>query len=264
MRVYNIFDKGRIQIGVLFYFDYDKSFVIELSDQLDEYTSPIHFGALIKNKIYTVPRWLSKLWVTDRIIPPDRQNINSILKDNKIREYDEFQFLILSNGKCCQDNLYIEKAMCVPDYVEERAQRHIEECFFVDEQSFICIFRDNSIRKISLEELINERDVNKIIKIRELRESCKVSPGGFSITFNNSIDIPCDLLYKSGYELNITLKDLKAFVQKNILSTTESCEELHCSRQNLSYLASKKQITPIKSIGNTSLYCKGELNKSTW
>jgi ABC-type ATPase with predicted acetyltransferase domain len=46
-------------------------------------------------------------WVKDRIIPEGRQNIQSILRNAKMDEYDEFKMLRYTKGKCVQDDLYV-------------------------------------------------------------------------------------------------------------------------------------------------------------
>ena len=52
-------------------------------------------------------------------------------------------------------------------------------------------------------------------------QSGKVGTGGYSVTFNDSIDIPAAILYESGVYIPLKLKDFIAFVQKNILDTSD-------------------------------------------
>lgn len=59
----------------------------------------------MKRKQYTVNAYWSKVWVQQRIAPTDRQNLGQILKDNGLDEYDEFQLLMLANGRCVQDKI---------------------------------------------------------------------------------------------------------------------------------------------------------------
>lgn len=59
-------------------------------------------------KIYTVSEDISLTWVKERVIPSGRQNIGSILKNYKLKEYSEMALLSLSKGRCFQDNCYIE------------------------------------------------------------------------------------------------------------------------------------------------------------
>ena len=50
---------------------------------------------------------LGKVWVQQRIIPSDRQNLGRILKDNGLDSYDEFKLLTMTDGRCSQDYYYI-------------------------------------------------------------------------------------------------------------------------------------------------------------
>ena len=49
------------------------------------------------------------LWVTDRIIPKDRQNIADILRENGLKHYREIDMLELSMGRATYDDLYLER-----------------------------------------------------------------------------------------------------------------------------------------------------------
>lgn len=42
-----------------------------------------------------------------RIVPPDRQNLGQILKENNLESYNEFELLTMAKGRCSQDNYYI-------------------------------------------------------------------------------------------------------------------------------------------------------------
>lgn len=50
-----------------------------------------------------------KMWVKERIIPPNRQNIIDILRAAGLKEYDEFGMLMYTGGRCCQDEMYLEE-----------------------------------------------------------------------------------------------------------------------------------------------------------
>ena len=55
-----------------------------------------------------------------------------------------------------------------------------------------------------------------------------------------------------------------AFIQRNILDTTESGRLMGCTRQNISYLVKKNRLQPVKEEVKGNLYLKGELLKNTW
>ena len=102
MKSYAIYDEELNRtsaIGYLFYYEKAESFIIELSKDLDEWDAPILFQGLVRKGIYTVSRDISFLWVKERVIPSGRQNIGSILKNHKLKEYSEIAFLSLSKGR---------------------------------------------------------------------------------------------------------------------------------------------------------------------
>ena len=94
-------------LGYLFYYERSKRFFSEILKEMDEWTAPFIFLGLIKRGIYSIDSIWSGTFVRQRIIPPDRQNLGSILRDNGLKEYDEFKLLQLSEGRCAQDELYL-------------------------------------------------------------------------------------------------------------------------------------------------------------
>lgn len=49
-----------------------------------------------------------------------------------------------------------------------------------------------------------------------------------------------------------------------MLDTTESCDLLECSRQNMSYMVRKQQLTPVKEEVRGNLYLKGDVLRTLW
>ena len=89
--------------------------------------------------------------------------------------------------------------------------------------------------------------------------SCAVAAGGRCVTFNNTIDISCTRLYQSGDMVNVNLDDFITFTKQNVLDTTDSCELLECTRQNLSYLVKSDKLKPIRDEVRGSLYLKADI-----
>ena len=265
MKIYEIRDaENDLSIGTLLYYSQNGDCIIELQEDLDEWNAPLLFTGLVKEKIFTVPRELSFLWVKERVIPSGRQNIDSILKTHRLKEYDEMRFLELSEGKCCQDHLYMKRMDSLPDYVLDRQGRNVIECFLRENNTLLCFFADDTVRKVNLSELSQMEGVDKILDNPLLYRSGKVGTGGYFITFNDSIDIPASVLYRAGTILPVTLQDFLEFAQNNLFDTTQSCELLECSRQNLSYLQKQKKITPVKQNVKGNLYRKGDVLKLSW
>lgn len=78
------------------------------------------------------------------------------------------------------------------------------------------------------------------------------------------IDLPAWLLYDEESNIPLNLNDFKVFKKNNVLDTTESCDLLECSRQNMSYMVRKQQLTPVKEEVRGNLYLKGDVLRTLW
>ena len=263
MKVFKILSP-ELEIGTLLYFEKERDFVIELKSNLDEWTAPLLFMNFVRNKIYTIPREFSYLWVKERIIPSGRQNIGMILNNHNLTEYDEMKFLEIAHGKCSQDDYYIKKTDDVPDYVKKRMEHNLKDCVLLDAFNILCFFRNGLVKKVNLEEIKGVENLEKVLKTNALYESGKVGSGGYCLSFNNSIDIPASVLYSAGVDVPLSVNDFMVFARSNILTTKETMDVLQCSRQNLSYLVKVNALTPVKEEKNGNLYLKGDVMKTKW
>ena len=84
---------GEKVLGYLFYYQKVDEFYVELPSYADEWETPLLLSSFAKRQQYTVSQYWSRIWVQQRIVPLDRQNINSILRDNGLKTYDEFALL---------------------------------------------------------------------------------------------------------------------------------------------------------------------------
>ena len=265
MRIYEINDEeSRYPVGILIYYERAKAFIVELEEYLDEWTAPLLFTKYVKEGIYTIPREDSLLWVKERVIPSSRQNIGSILSEHGLKAYDEMRFLELSKGKCSHDSLYIRKIDELPEYAAARASRNLKDCIPLDDYMLLCFFCDGSVKKVNLRHFAAMKGVDKVLHNDELYLSCLVGPGGYSATFNDSIDIPAALLYSYKDSIPFNTADFIAFVQRGLSDTSESCDILECSRQNLSYMTNHTHLTPVKKNVKGSLYLKGDVVSNRW
>lgn len=277
MKIFEIVDSDKeCMVGVLLYFKKRKTFVIELIDSLDEWSAPLLFTGFVKKNVFTIPRDICLAWVRERVIPIDRQNINAILNNHRLKEYDEMKLLELSEGKCSQDNLYIKKIDELPAFILDRMKQNLVDVELMEDYEMLCFFNDEKVCRVKLpllcdktmkniiEKRIKVGDIEKIIKNEKLYESGKIGAGGYFITFNDSIDIPASLLYEAGKEIDIKLSEIMSFLNKNIVDTTECCNMLNCTRQNLSYMVKKEQLSVVKENVNGNLFLKGEIERNSW
>ena len=264
MKIYEISDfEENLSIGVLIYYEKSKDFVIELRDNLDEWTAPLICTHLVKEGIYTMPRDVSYLWVKERVIPNDRQNISDILRNYNLEAYDELKLLELSNGRCSQDSLCIRKINDLPEFVLER-RNNIVDCVACSNNRILLFFEDKSLKRIDLNEIANIEGVSRIIANERLYASVKVGTGGYCITFDDAIDIPAHILYNAGESIPLAYEDFLCFARNNIVDTTECCITIDCSRQNISYMIRNEQLCPIKRDIKGNLFLKKDVNRNLW
>ena len=265
MKSYAIYDEElnrETPIGYLFYYEKAEKFIVELCKDLDEWSAPLLFQGFVKKKIYTIPHTIAKLWVEERIIPSGRQNIGSILKNHKLQNYSEMALLSLSKGRCSQDYCYIAEiaGLDIPEEIRERSRANVSECFPTGDGQLICMFKDNSVRKVNLEMLKEQyKDLVHVLRNRRLLDDVKVGVGGYSVVFDDSIEVTVEDLRKVGMELPLSAEDFYGFVQRNVVDATQVCNMLQCSRQNLSYLVKEEKLAPIITGTTTNLYTRGSV-----
>ena len=105
----NELHKNRPAEAWLEYDESSKEFRVTVSPDADTTLLPLTVEAFAKRGQYEIgPDWSLNL-VRERIVPPSRQNIGSILKNLGLEFYDEFPLLLASQGRCSQDDCYIEE-----------------------------------------------------------------------------------------------------------------------------------------------------------
>jgi hypothetical protein len=94
-------------VAWLYYDEEKKEYRIQVPEDIRCEEAPLIIAEFIKRNQRTIaPDW-SLRWVKERVIPPERQNIGSILKENHMEFYDEFPLLISNQGRSCQDECYL-------------------------------------------------------------------------------------------------------------------------------------------------------------
>ena len=95
-------------VAYLFCYEKEKRFYIELPEEADPWETPLILSSFLKKGQKTINAYWSRIWVQQRIVPSDRQNLGMILRDNGLDFYDEYKLLTMTNGRCSQDSYYLE------------------------------------------------------------------------------------------------------------------------------------------------------------
>ena len=147
MKIFAIRDESatqQIDLAYLLYYEVEKRFYIELPENADPWETPLLLSSFIKKGETSINSYWSKIWVQQRIVPTDRQNLGQVLRDNNLKEYDEFDLLMLSMGRCAQDDYYlvpIEEAQ-LPEKIRRRFDRLIEDVIPLNDFALLVFFRD--------------------------------------------------------------------------------------------------------------------------
>ncbi len=264
MNVFEIRDNAQKKrlLGYLFHYEKSGRFFAELLQEVDEWTCPFVFSGAVKKGIYSIDSLQSRRFVEQRIIPADRQNLGSILKENGLKEYDAFRLLQLSEGRCAQDEIYLAKCSekdLLPE-MQKRLTEKVLDVLVMNSGSVLVFFRDGLSVMADVKELCGgNRTFENVLRREELFRRIHVSPGGHGVEWGEERFLPAEILRKEGKTSALSYEALTGFVQERLADTSEFTEMLHCSRQYVKQLADKKRLVPLREGGNWALYPKSSV-----
>ena len=265
MVVFEIRDDGIVKdrlLGYLFYYERSKRFFAELLDEYDEWAAPFIFSGFVAKGQYSIGSEWSKKFVEQRIVPPDRQNLGAILKDNGLKEYDEYRLLLLSNGRCAQDEIHLRKISeeAIESGIRLRLSRKVKECFPLAERRLLVFFRDGkSVISDVNKKLTEDRLFLNIYRDDDAFKNVRVAPGGNGIEWGEERNIPAEFLYDTGKRADIQYEDMVGFIDKRLVDTTDACRLLGCSRQYIDQLMREGKLTPVRATSNNKLFMKSDI-----
>lgn len=270
MKIFAIRDESsdkQKDLAYLLYYEQEKRFYIELPEHADEWETPLLLDSFVKRGETTVNSYWSRIWVQQRIIPPDRQNITEILRDNHLKEYDEYKLLMLAMGRCAQDSYYlvpIEEGE-LPQSIIKRFSKRIEDVLPLDNYSLLVFFRDGAVKKCELHKHFEDNKAFQILlKKPEYFQHVYMQTGGYGVAWDVNMTVSDTMLYRIGRLIPLTMDDFRNFAAHRIINAEEAAEILGCSRQNIRDLTKRGKLHPVKSTNKSTLYLKSEILKRNW
>lgn len=254
-------------LGYLVYYENSGQFYIELPQDADPWETPLLLESFLRRGERTINAYYSRLWVQQRIVPTDRQNLGQILKENGLDEYDEYKLLMLAAGRCAQDSYYLEpmEESELPEEVRIRCNTRVEDIIPLDDAFLLVFFRDGIVKKCNIKDLVqNNRRFMAIIDNQQLFENVKIQPGGYGITWGQELDIADKVLYEKGEFVPLSARDFICFASQRVVNTSEVAEILGCSRQNIDDLTKRGKLNPIKTTQQGKLFLKSEVLQRKW
>ena len=257
MKIFAIRDESSQEqkdLAYLLYYEQEKRFYIELPENADAWETPLLLDSFVKRGETTVNSYWSKIWVQQRIVPTDRQNIGEILRDNHLKEYDEYELLMLAMGRCAQDDYYLvpidEKEL--PEEITKRFSKRIEDVLPLEDPSLV-----------GSEMCIRDR-FQILLKKPDYFQHVQMQAGGYGVAWDVNMTVSDTMLYRIGKSVPLTAADFRNFAAHRVINAAEAAEILGCSRQNIIDLTKRGKLHPIKSSEKSTLYLKSEILKRNW
>jgi len=253
----------------LIYYEVSNKYYIEVVDNVDEWKVPFFLSSFVRKGVYTINSRFSYEWVRQRIVPTDRQNIGQVLRDNNLKRYNEYDLLLLGNGRCAQDDYYLEEISDsdLPKCILNRLRKRIDDIIpLSDTFSLLVFFNDKKVKKCDMKSVINTNFALKkyLSQYPNRFKNVKVDVGGYSVSWNNNMIISDTELYKSGKTVPLAKEDFIDFVSERVINTAEAADILGCSRQNIGDLIRRSKLTPVKITAKDKLFLKSDIQKRKW
>lgn len=239
MKVLEIRNKENIFAYMFYTNNPNDSYYIELNKEAIDY--PVFFHLFIENNKYVINNYYSEKYINERIIPYERHNIGSILRENNMYNYNPIDFYIRALGKSSMDDTFIKKIKYedVLDNVKERRKHLIKDFILLRSNNKLVIFFKNGVAKI--------------IDINNNPNKPFLSLFGEEIIFDSKYRFDYDFLYKNGKDFPLSYSDLINYMDDNILNSGDICEKYSISRQ---YINQKKEDFIVI---NNNLYLKNDV-----
>ena len=250
--------------GVVIYDENLNQYMVELPDDLEFKDAPILLDTAIEDGTRTVGPYITHLWIEQRVIPPDRQNINSILLEAGLERYDEHKLLVISDGRCAQDDYFLKPipAKSMPIDITSRLKKRIEDFVLLPGMRLLVFFKNGETKLCDLNLLEYKHPWIKYLSISEdYYYSIKSLIAGYGVGWDETRQLSCEELYKIGITQSITYDDIKAFINQRTISTSGVCDALECSRQNVNDLIKRDKLHPVKELDNSRLFLKAEVER---
>lgn len=270
MRIFAIrdgLDPAGTDIAYLFYYEQDQRFYIELPDDADPWNTPLILSSVLEQGSKTVNAYWSRIWVQQRIVPAERQNIGQILKENGLDSYDEFSLLLLAEGRCAQDDYYIAEIeeSAVPRDFAARAAYKVEDVVPLDGKTLLVFFRNGEIKRCGMSGLLSsDRIYAPLLQNDSYFQNVSIQTGGYGVCWGDDRTVEDSVLYGMGEPVSLRQDDFAAFVRQRVVTTAEAAKLLDCSRQNIDDLVRRGKLHPVKESAKSKLFLKSEIIQRLW
>ena len=267
MVVYEIKDKSQDSkarlLGFLLYYKESRRFFAEILSSVDSWSAPFLFMDHVKKRQFSIDSRTTMGFVNQRIVPSERQNLGTVLKENGLKSYDEYRLLKLSEGRCAQDDIYLKRinATDILAEIQTRLSLNVLEAVPLSGGRILVFFKDGKSGIVDVSEMKKmDSAFQRILTSPEVFKLVKVSPGGHGVEWGEERFVPTSDLRESMNEIPISIEDLQAFVNFRVLDTSQLCRLKSYTRQYVNQQVNSGKLTPFAELGGARLFLKGEID----
>lgn len=265
MRIFAINDQVLDKtLGFFIWFEKINEYHIELCRDIDEWDLPFILDHFARKKQWTIDQYYTHLFLSQRVIPSDRQNIGMILKENGLEEYDEVELFILADGRCAQDECYIKRVAYneLPEDIQNRLEKRIVTMTPIRDSMYLVSYVDGKIGTVLLNNMIPEKmEINQYRRLMGYFQRFNIKKSGSSITLGEYPGITYDKIYDQTDFWDISSQEILTFLTEHLMSTQDVIDTLDCSRQNVNDLVKRGKIQPLDINAKVQLFSKAEFQK---
>lgn len=259
--IYNLHDSKKNPVAFLLYYEKKCYFRIRICPESEIENLPFLLTIFAEQGHYNIGDYWSRRFVQSRIVPPDRQNLGTILKDCNMDYYDEYALLLKSRGKCSHDDYAVEE-IAVSQYLCKMQEDLFVEDMVTDGNDFLVFFSNEETRKYAVNELTQKEEYQNYI--REHFMDYRIMPGGFELNWNDVFYVDVDYLKAHGTREQIPYQYFKNFVKNNISDTAKVCDTLQCTRQNVDELVKRERLNPVRVCAKNKLFLNADIERKQW
>ena len=114
------------------------------------------------------------------------------MRDNHLKEYDEYELLMLAMGRCAQDDYYLvpinEKEL--PEEITRRFSKRIEDVLPLENHCLLVFFRDGAVKKCDLQKHFEKTKAFQILlKKPDYFQHVQMQTGGYGVAWDVNMTV---------------------------------------------------------------------------
>ena len=266
-QLYSLRDEARGEardLAILECYANPAEFFFELPPDADPWELPFILHEFCQRGRLTVDAEWSGRWVRSRLVPPERQNLGEVLRENGLDSYDELRLLGLTGGRCAQDSCYLAPLSreALPRWYVERLRERVTDAFALGAFRLVVTFADGTAALCRADEMLaGRRAFTRVLADEAVFSRVAVQAGGHGIRWGSQLEVPAGELLGSGQALPLGADDLARIAAQATCDTAEAAQILRCTRQNISDLVRRGKLGPIKTGCRLALFLRADLLK---